>query len=561
MKRPANDFDAIVIGSGITGGWAAKELSEAGLQTLVLEAGPMIVPERDYTEHVPVWDMRFRGLGDRKKLRERQAIQSACYACDELGHKFFVDDVDNPYTTPEDQPYQFFRGRQVGGRSIMWARQTYRWSPMDFEANLKDGVAVDWPIRYEDLEPWYDHVERFAGISGEAAGLPQLPDSQFMPAMEMTCAERFTRDGIARAYGDSRQLLIGRCAVLTQNHNGRRACHFCGPCERGCRTRSYFSSLTATLPVALETGNLTIRPDSVVASLSTRDGKVSTVNVIDAHSHEALEFTGRVIVMAASTLETARILLNSASNDHPDGLANGSGQVGKNLMDHAMGHGAAGSVPGFEDPSNRGRRINGIYLPRFRNIDSEHPDFLRGYAYQGGGSRRGWGRGLNTPGYGAEFKESILEPGPWRMSLYGYAECLPDERNFAELDPNVVDKWGIPALRISASWRENETAMFEEMANEAAEMLEAAGVQDVYTYHEDNPPGSGIHEMGTARMGRDPETSVLNGNNQAHEVPNLFVVDGSCMTSSAVQNPSLTYMAITARACDYIVNAMRRNEL
>lgn len=555
------DYDAIVIGSGITGGWAAKELTEAGLKTLMLEAGPMIVPERDYTEHVPVWEMRYRGWGDRKRLRERQPVQKECYACDELGHRFFVDDLENPYSTEADEPFLFLRGRQVGGRSIMWGRQVYRWSDLDFEANLRDGVAVDWPIRYADVEPWYDYVERFIGVSGETLGLPQLPDSRFLPPMELNCAERFVREGLQRAYGDARVLTIGRCAVLTQDHLGRRACHYCGPCERGCRTRSYFSSLNATLPAAEATGLMTLRPDSVVHSLVQREGRVTSVRVIDRTTHEPLEFSARVVFLAASTLESTRILLNSADAEYTDGLANSSGVLGKFLMDHTMGHGASGDVAGFTDPANGNRRINGIYLPRFRNVREKHPDFLRGYAYQGGGGRQGWGRGVDTAGLGAEFKRSLLEPGSWQMGLYGFGECLPDERNRVELDPELEDAWGIPALKIRCRWRENELAMFNDMAVQAAEMLEAAGVTNVEVFHEDNPPGKTIHEMGTARMGRDPRTSVLNGFNQSHDLKNLFVVDGSCMASSGNQNPSLTYMALTARACAYAVDALKRMEL
>jgi choline dehydrogenase-like flavoprotein len=555
------DYDAIVIGSGITGGWAAKELTEAGLNTLVLEAGPMIVPERDYTEHVRVSDMRFRGLGDRKRLEERQPIQRECYACDELGSAFFVDDIENPYTTDEDEPFLFLRGRQVGGRSIMWGRQVYRWSDLDFEANAREGIGIDWPLRYADLEPWYDHVERFIGVSGEALGLSHLPDSRFLPPMEMTCAERFVAEGMAAAYGGERILTIGRCAVLTQNHLGRRACHYCGPCERGCRTRSYFSSLNATLPAAEVTGRLTLRPNSVVRSLDHAEGRVTTVHVIDAESHTPLEFTGRVVFLAASTLESTRILLNSASREFPNGLANSSGVLGKYLMDHTMGHGAAGEVSGFEDPSNANRRLNGIYLPRFRNVSDRHPDFLRGYAYQGWGARDGWGRGVSSRGIGARFKQDLMEPGPWRMQLYGFGECLPDERNRVELDPEVTDAWGIPVLRIRCRWRENEWAMFDDMADQAAEMLEAAGVRNVAVFHEDNPPGKTIHEMGTARMGRDPATSVLNAYNRSHDLENLYVVDGSCMASSANQNPSLTYMALTARACDDAVSRLKRREL
>ncbi|NNF29572.1 MAG: GMC family oxidoreductase [Gemmatimonadetes bacterium] len=560
-RHRVNDYDAIVIGSGITGGWAAKELTEAGLRTLVLEAGPDVIPERDYTEHVPVWDMKYRGQGDRRRLEARQAVQRECYACDELGSAFFVDDVDNPYTTPEDQPFLFLRGRQVGGRSIMWGRQVYRLSDLDFEANDRDGVGVDWPIRYRDLEPWYDYVEEFIGVSGQALGLAHLPDSRFLPPMEMTCAENFVREGMERAYGDSRVLTIGRCAVLTRDHRGRRACHYCGPCERGCRTRSYFSSLNATLPAAAATGRMTLRPDSVVHHLSHRDGRVSTVHVTDRVTREELEFSGRVVFLAASTLESTRILLNSQSAEFPEGLANSSGTLGRYLMDHTMGHGGLGDVPGFEDPVHGNRRLNGIYLPRFRNVSDPHPDFLRGFAYQGGGSRTGWSRGVAQPGLGASFKDDLIRPGPWRMILYGFGECLPHPDNRVELDPEVTDAWGIPALNIQCRWRENEVAMFDDMADSAAEMLEATGVRNVETFHEDNPPGKTIHEMGTARMGRDPATSVLNSFNQAHDIENLFVVDGSCMASSANQNPSLTYMALTARACYYAVRAMNRMEL
>ena len=556
-----NDYDAIVIGSGITGGWAAKELTEAGLRTLVLEAGPDVIPERDYTEHVPVWDMKYRGWGDRRQLESRQAVQKECYACDELGSAFFVDDVDNPYTTPEDQPFLFLRGRQVGGRSIMWGRQVYRLSDLDFEANAREGVGVDWPIRYRDLEPWYDYVEEFIGVSGQALGLAHLPDSRFLPPMEMTCAENFVREGMARAYGDSRILTIGRCAVLTRDHRGRRACHYCGPCERGCRTRSYFSSLNATLPAAAATGRMTLRPDSIVHHLSHSDGRVTNVHVIDRVTREELAFSGRVVFLAASTLESTRILLNSKSPDFPEGLANSSGTLGHYLMDHTMGHGAVGEVPGFEDPSHQNRRLNGIYLPRFRNVSDRYPDFLRGFAYQGGGSRAGWSRGIGQPGLGAGFKDGLTGPGAWQMTLYGFGECLPHADNRVELDPEVTDAWGIPVLNIQCRWRENEVAMFDDMGDSAAEMLEAAGVRNVTTFHEDNPPGKTIHEMGTARMGRDPATSVLNSFNQTHDIENLFVVDGSCMASSANQNPSLTYMALTARACYYAVRAMNRLEL
>ena len=557
------EFDAIVVGSGITGGWAAKELSEHGLETLVLEAGPMIIPERDYVEHVPSYEMHFRGWGDRKRLRERQPVQRNCYACDEPASKFFVDDVENPYTTDDEKPFLWIRGRQVGGRSIMWARQSYRLSDMDFGANLKEGIAVDWPIRYADLAPWYDRVERFIGVSGRAEGLPQLPDGQFLPPMDFMCIEEALKEAVERNWGGTRTLTIGRTAVLTQPHNGRAACHYCGPCHRGCITRSYFSSLNATLPAAEATGRMTLRPNSVVESVlwDSARRRATGVRVIDRESHEVLEFRGRVVFLAASALESTRLLLNSGSADWPDGLANSSGELGHNLMDHTMSTGANATFPGWEAYTHKGNRPNGFYIPRFRNVTEPTNEFLRGYGFQGGGSRAGWGRGVNEPGFGTRFKEKLMAPGPWQMWVGAFGECLPRHDNYVEIDPEVTDEWGIPALRIHCSWGENERALAADGGYRAAEMLEAAGAKDIEVSTEITPPGLTIHEMGTTRMGRDPETSVLNGHNQAWDVKNLFVVDGGAMVSSACQNPSLTYMALTARACDYAVEASRRGEL
>ncbi len=561
MKQAA--YDAIVVGSGISGGWAAKELTEAGLETLVLEAGRAIDPATDYVEHEPAWSFRYRGLGDRKSLARRQPVQRTCYACDEAASKFFVDDIDHPYSVPDDKPFLWIRGRQVGGRSITWARQSYRLSDLDFEANARDGHGVDWPIRYDDIAPWYDHVERFVGVSGEAIGLAQLPDGQFLPPMPMNCAEQFVREGIQRAFGRERVMTIGRAAVLTVNHNGRAVCHYCGPCHRGCITRSYFSSLTATLPAAAATARLTLRPDSVVAEIlyDADNDRARGVRVIDAVTHEEMEFAGRVVFVCASALESTRILLNSQSPRFPTGLGNSSGELGRNLMDHTMGGGASGMVPGFADRDAFGRRPNGIYIPRFRNVRTPHPDFVRGYGFQGGAGRRGWTRGMSMPGFGADFKHALREPGPWRMRLGGFGECLSRRSNYVEIDSDKKDKWGVPTLRIHCEWSDNERAMLQDMSVTAAEMLEAAGVQDVEPSVEENPPGLTIHEMGTARMGRDPQTSVLNGYGQCHDVPNVFVTDGAAMASSGNQNPSLTYMALTARACAYAVNQMKRREL
>ncbi len=555
-------YDAIVIGSGITGGWAAKELTEKGLKTLVLEAGRSIVPEVDYVEHVPAWEMKFRGMRDRKLQLADQPIQSSCYACDEWGSKFFVNDKENPYTTAPNTSFRWIRGRQVGGRSIMWGRQSYRWSDLDFEANLREGVGIDWPLRYADIAPWYEYVEDFAGITGEALGLPQLPDSKFLPPMELNCAEVVMKEAIAKYFGDERVLTIGRAAILTQPHNGRAACHQCGPCERGCITRSYFSSVNATLPAAEKTGRMTLRPYSVVHSLAFDpvSRKINAVRVIDGKTRAAQEFKAKVIFLCASTLESARILLNSATPEFSSGLANSSGELGHNVMDHVSNGGATGTLPGNEDKTTLGRRPNGIYIPRFRNVKSKQP-FLRGYGFQGGASRPGWERGVSQTGFGADFKKSLRQPGPWQFFFYGFGECLPNHNNYVEIDKEKVDVWGIPVLKTRTSWSENEVALRKDMSITAAEMLAAAGARDIQPFADDGPMGSSIHEMGAVRMGRDPKTSVLNAHNQAHDVKNLFVTDGGAMVSSSCVNPSLTYMALTARACDYAVQQMKKGEL
>ena len=562
MSQP-NTFDAIVIGSGITGGWAAKELTEKGLKTLVLEAGRNIVPEQDYVEHVPQWEMKFRGMGDRRNLAEDQPIQSTCYACDEWSSKFFINDKEHPYTTDPGKPFRWIRGRQVGGRSIMWGRQSYRWSDLDFEANLREGIAVDWPIRYADIAPWYDYVEEFAGISGEALGLAQLPDSKFLPPMELNCTERFVRSELAKHFGGERVLTIGRAAILTQDHRGRAACHYCGPCERGCITRSYFSSLNATLPAAENTGRMTLRPFSVVDSVvfDAKTRRAAGVRVIDAQTKAAVEFRAKVVFLCASALESVRILLNSATPEFANGLANSSGELGHNLMDHVTAGGATALIPGNEDRLEVGRRPNGTYMPRFRNVKSKHPDFLRGYGFQGGAHREGWNRGIMQTGFGADFKKSLSKPGPWRFSFGGFGECLPNHNNYVELDKEKVDAWEIPTLKIHSGWSENELALRKDMAISAAEMLAAAGGREIEPFERNDPPGFAIHEMGTARMGRDPKTSVLNSFNQAHDVQNLFITDGGAMVSSSCVNPSLTYMALTARACDYAVRQMKKGDL
>lgn len=560
----ATSFDAIVVGSGISGGWAAKELTEHGLKTLVLEAGGPVDPKTDYVEHIPPWEMRYRDMGNRQVMERDHPIQRGCYACDEVGHKFFVNDNENPYTTPSDAPFRWFRGRQVGGRSITWGRQVYRWSNLDFEANAKDGHGNDWPIRYKDIAPWYTHVERFIGVSGNKEGLSQLPDGDFLPGMPMTVVEEDASAKIRKAFGGERVMTIGRAAILTKPHNGRLPCHYCGKCERGCVTHSYFSSLGSTLPAAKLTGNLTLRPHSVVSEVlyDPKTNRARGVRVIDGLTMKEMEFTGKLVFLCASAIESVRLLLNSKSTRFPDGLGNSSGLLGRYVMDHHYGSGAGGTVPGFTDFKTMGRRPNGIYIARFRNVTKAHPDFLRGYGMQGGSSRSSWGRGSSAQGFGSSFKQGLIDGlGPWRLSASGWGETLPHADNRITLDGSVKDKWGIPAARIDVRWRENERAMDKDMSVAMAEMLEAAGCTNIGTYGSNNPPGHCIHEMGGARMSKTADEGVTNKSNQLWDAPNVFVTDGACMASNGCQNPSITYMALTARAVSLAVAAMNRREL
>ena len=565
--REARTFDAIVVGSGITGGWAAKELCERGLRTLVLEAGgPVAFDGSDYVEHVQPYDMKFRGLGDRLDMARTQPVQRECYACDETGRRFFVNDVENPYTTADGTSFKWFRGRQVGGRSIMWGRQVYRWSDLDLEANARDGHGTDWPIRYADLAPWYAHVERFIGVTGAAEGLPQLPDGEFLPPMPYTAAEEVGRERIRKAFGGTRVMTIGRAAILTRAHNGRAACHYCGPCERGCVTHSYFSSIGSTLPAAMRTGRLTLRPHSVVAEVlyDAKRGRARGVRVIDAVTMQEHVFEARVVFLCASAIESVRLLLNSRSARWPEGLANSSGTLGRYVMDHHYGAGATGVMPGLLDKRTVGRRPNGIYVARFRNVNAAtaSTDFLRGYGMQGGAGRGEWGRGGGMPGWGADFKRSLIEDlGPWRLGVRGWGETLPHADNRITLDPAVRDKWGIPVARMDVRWGENERAMNRDMVTGAGELLEAAGCTDIVEDRTMHPPGHCIHEMGGARMARSAKDGVLNRWNQAWDLPNLFVTDGACMASSACQNPSITYMALTARAAAHAVDELTRRAL
>jgi choline dehydrogenase-like flavoprotein len=491
-------------------------------------------------------------------------VQRNSVSFDELSHQFWTDDVDNPYSTPSGKAFDWFRARQVGGKSIIWGRQVYRMSDLDFEANVRDGIAVDWPIRYADIAPWYDRVERFIGVSGQKEALAHLPDGVFQPPMQMNCVEQHVKKRIAERYGSERMMTIGRAAVLTQSMNGRGACHYCGPCHRGCATRSYFSSVNATLPAARATGRLTLRPHSIARKLTydARTNRVSGVSVVDAQSGAELEFTARVVFLCASAIESARLMLNSAAPSFSTGLGNSSDQVGRNIMDHIKWGGASGRADGFDDMRTIGSRPNGIYVPRFRNIGARHPEFIRGYGFQGGASRGGWQGAVRAPGLGVEFKNRLTQLGPWSMSFNGFGEMLPREANRATVHPTLVDRWGIPSLHIDVAWSANELAIHRDMNVTAAELLEASGASNIQpSTRGPSTPGNANHEMGTARMGRDRRTSVLNGWNQSWDVPNLFVTDGACMTSSGCQNPSLTYMALTARACHYAVELMKQRRL
>jgi choline dehydrogenase-like flavoprotein len=557
-------FDAIVVGSGISGGWAAKELTEKGLRTIVLEAGRPIDPAVDYVEHVAPLEKRYRGMGDRKRLERYQPIQRQCGACDEYAAKFFVNDLDNPYSFPADKPFSWIRGRQVGGRSIMWGRCVYRWSDLDFEANAKEGIAVDWPIRYRDLAPWWSYVEKFVGIQGRREGLAHLPDGEFQKPWPLNAAEQRSRDILLTKFGGERLITNARLAVLTEDHLGRQKCHLCGTCYRGCVTLSYFSSINATLPAAKKTGRMTLRPFSVVHSViyDPRTKRATGVRVVDGNTKEMFDVKAKVIFLCASALESTRILLNSATAEFPAGLGNSSGELGHNLMDHIMDGGATGDLPWARDRREVGRRPDAIYVPRFQNVKRKHPNFLRGYGFEGRAERQGWERGSEIEGFGAAFKKSLIgDLGPWQLNLGGFGEMLPRHENYVEIDRNLVDAWGIPALRVHCAYSDNELKMQQDMVVTATEMLEAVGATDISTYKENNPPGLVIHETGTARMGRDPKTSVLNAHNQMWDVQNVFMTDGACMTSTANQNPSITYMALTARAVDYAVGQMKKREL
>ena len=559
-----NTYDAIVVGTGISGGWAAKELCEKGLKTLVLERGPMITHPVDYkTANMDKWD--FKG-GDRitQEIRKRQPKQSRTnYVNTESTSHYFVDDNKHPYN--EEKRFDWIRGYHVGGRSLLWGRQSYRMSDFDFEANAKDGIAVDWPIRYKDVAPWYSYVEKYIGISGEKLGLPHLPDSEFLKPMELNCVEEDLKSALSSKFDDDRLLTIGRVAHITEGTKpglGRNSCQYRNLCRRGCPFGAYFSSNSSTLPAAEATGNMTLRVNSVVSEvLYDADTKKATgVRLIDAETKEVIEYQAKVIFLCASTVASTSILLQSTSDRFPNGMGNDSGELGHNLMDHHFRVGATATVEGYEDKYYTGRRPNGIYIPRFRNLGgvTNRKDFIRGYGYQGGASRGNWTEMISEMGYGEELKEAIMKPGGWRVGINGFGETLPYHDNKMHLDYNNQDEWGLPTVTFNAEIRDNEKTMRKDMSEQAAAMLDAAGFKNVTEYDKGYSMGLGIHEMGTARMGRDPKTSVLNKYNNLHAVANVYVTDGSGMTSAGNQNPSLTYMALTARAVDHAVKELKK---
>ena len=537
IARSPEVFDAIVVGSGATGGWAAKKLTEVGMRVALLEAGRKITPA-DFTEHTQSWQLPY--LGNSPHIRKDRPIQGLCYACRESNYEWFVNDTENPYV--QDKPFHWIRQRVLGGRSLSWGRQSYRMGNLDFKAASHDGYGDDWPVSYEEMVPYYEEVERYVGISGMAENLPQLPDSVFLPPMEFTCGELALRKAVKDKFG--RVVTMGRAAVLTKAHNGRAACHYCGPCEQGCATFSYFSSPWTTIKDAQNTKRLTLLTDAVTARVIMKDGKAAGVSYIDRVTRDPKEVRGKILVLCASTLESTRILMNSD-------ICNSSGVLGRYVMDHIYTGGASGIMPMLEARPWAGmpRRPNGIYIPRFRNVDQKMTDgFIRGYGYQGGSSPSFT---FGAPGFGKSYKEAV-RIGQWGISIGLWGECLARKENFVEIDRSRIDSWGVPILKISAEWSDNEKKLWEDGRDQAVEMLEAAGAKEVRKYGQYSVPGFCIHEVGTARMGDDAKTSVLNKYNQAHDVENIFVTDGACWVSSGCGNPTLTMMALTVRACDYI---------
>jgi len=556
-----NTFDAIVVGSGISGGWAAKELTERGLNTIMLERGFDIKHGKDYeASNRPVWEYPHRGGRTQKMIADYPHLKKD-YPLNERNLHYWASDIDNPYT--ETKRFDWFRGYHVGGRSLMWGRQSYRWSETDFEANAKDKHGADWPIRYKDIEPWYTHVEKFAGIQGSYENLPQLPDSHFLPAMDLNIVEKDVASKIKSHYNNKRTLIIGRTAHVTGplGHSPQRTnCQYRDMCWNGCPFGAYFSTQSSTLPAAMATGKLTLGINSIVKEIiyDKETKKAKGVRVIDAETMQTKEYFSKIVFLCASAFNSAWILMNSATDIWPDGLGSSSGELGHNAMDHHFRCGAEGDVEGYEDKYYFGHRPTGFYIPRFRNIGDDKRDYVRGFGYQGGARRDGWGRSVAELSIGADLKDALSEPGNWKIGATAFGEMLPYHENRISLSKTVKDKWGLPVLDMDVEIKDNEKNMRVDMKNDMKEMLEIAGMKNVRVTESDYAPGMGIHEMGTARMGRDQKTSVLNGNNQVWDCKNVFVTDGACMASAACVNPSLTYMALTARAAAFAVDELKK---
>ena len=557
------NYDAIVVGSGISGGWAAKELTEKGLRVLLLERGRNIEHVKDYVNaHKSPWEYPHRG-GRTYAMEEAYPVLKRDYPLNEKNLDYWVNEQESPYT--EVKRFDWYRGYQVGGRSLLWGRQSYRWSDFDFEANARDGIAVDWPIRYAELAPWYDYVERHAGISGSREDMAQLPDGQFQPAMPLNCGEEIIAGRMRGLFDGRRRMIPGRIANLTQALPGRAPCQYRNACWLGCPYGAYFSTQSSTLPAAMATGRLTLKPFSIATEVlyDAERQRATGVRVLDAVTEQTTEYSARIVFLCASTLNSAWLLMRSATDVWPDGLGSSSGELGRNLMDHHFRVGAEGTLAeaALDRQYYYGNRPTGFYIPRYRNLFGDKREYLRGFGYQGSASRLGWQRAIRELGVGAAFKDALTEPGTWQIGGLAFGEMLPNHANRVSLDPKRTDKWGLPVLAIDCAIGENERLMRNDMMNDMAETLEAAGVRNVRAYDRDFAPGMGIHEMGTARMGNDRRTSVLNRWNQVWDAPNVFVTDGSCMVSSSCVNPSLTYMALTARAADYAVDALTQRNL
>lgn len=556
-----NVYDAIVIGSGISGGWAAKELTEKGLKTIMLERGRNVEHVKDYpaaTKHP--WEFTYRG-GRTQEMIENYPVLKRDYPLNEKNLDFWVNEKESPYT--EIKRFDWYRGYHVGGRSLMWGRQSYRLGDLDFEANLEDGHGVDWPIRYKDIAPWYSYAEQWAGISGNRDGLDVLPDGDFLPPMPMNVVEKDIAERVKKYYNNTRHFIMGRTANLSVPHHNRINCQFQNQCWLGCNFGAYFSTQSSTLPAAVATGNLTLRPFSIVTRiLYDKDTRKATgVEIVDAETNQTYEYRAKIVFVCASAFNSTWVLMNSATDVWEGGLGSSSGELGHNAMDHHFRCGASGRVEGYEDKYVYGRRPTGLYIPRFRNVGEDKRDYVRGFGYQGAASRGSWSGEVAEMSVGGEWKDALCEPGHWSIGFGAFGEILPYHENRIFLDKDTKDKWGLPVLAMDMEIKENELKMREDMKEDLKEMLEVSGVKDVYTYDSGYGFGQAIHEMGTARMGRDPKSSVLNGNNQVWDALNVFVTDGACMTSGGCVNPSLTYMALTARAVDFAVGELKKGNL